>query len=370
MATQTKTWLGARLPLQSAAANPVLAREAPYLAILPALLAATLVFLTASGFVLSVYYAAAHGGGYDSIQLVDRSVNFGWLIQSFHTTGTTMIFATVYLLLFRGLLTQGWRAPGELLWFITLAQFLLLLLVGYLGYLMADGALSFWSLHQAALGAAGLAGLPGAVGSWFFGGIAGPGTLLRLAAFHTVLALAIFGLVALHYVAKRALPVAAAVRPVRFHPYYTSQYFVAFVVYALIFAILVFFAPHLGQSRLNALPADPLVVPVVLTPPWYLLPVSALAGFLPGSGGAIIGFAIAIGLLVALPWLDRSAPGQTARFGYRFFTWVLGLDVIALAVAADAGPSVVTEILSFLFVAYYVLHFLVLVPLTTAMESR
>lgn len=83
------------------AETPSLAREQPYLDILPALITGTLLLLAASGLVLAVYYNPWHP--FASIQFILREVNSGWLIQSFHETGATMLFGAVYLLLFRGI---------------------------------------------------------------------------------------------------------------------------------------------------------------------------------------------------------------------------------------------------------------------------
>jgi ubiquinol-cytochrome c reductase cytochrome b subunit len=265
--SDSKPWLESRLPVRSCFAGllaPSLPREKPYLASLPVLITGALIFQTLSGFVLSLFYSPADA--FNSIQFIDRSVNYGWLIHAFHETGTTMIFAAVYLSLFRALLTRAYKAPGEMVWFLNLAQFILLLLVGYLGYVLADGAVSYWSLTNAVTTSLGMTGLPGALASWFFGGPDGAGALPRLAVFHAVLALAIFGILYLYHHAQKAAEPRVE-RGVPLHPYYTSQYFVAFVVYALIFAILVFFAPHLGENPLNRAAGNPLVLPVTVTAP-------------------------------------------------------------------------------------------------------
>ena len=89
-------------------------------------------FLALSGAVLGIFYVATMGGGYESIQFITRSVNFGWLLQSFHATGTTMIFAAVYLLLFHTILTSGYKGQSDLVWFLKLKLFILLLLTGWL----------------------------------------------------------------------------------------------------------------------------------------------------------------------------------------------------------------------------------------------
>jgi quinol-cytochrome oxidoreductase complex cytochrome b subunit len=374
MSTDVKqSWAETRLPflacLRTGNRTPSLAREAPYLATLPALITAALLFLAASGLVLAVYYNPAHA--FDSLQFIDRNVSNGWLIHGFHATGTTMLFGAVYLLLFRGILTRGYRAPGELVWVLGVVLFSLLLLVGYLGYALTGGAVSDWSLIASTNAAGALTGVPGAVGTWFFGGPNGAGTLARLVVFHAVLALAAFGILALYHAGTRAL--APKVEPraaVRFYPYYTAQYFVALVVFALIFAVLVFFAPHFGQNPLNAAPANPLIVPALLTPPWYLAPFGAVQAVFPGIYGGIIGVIALLAVLFALPWLDRSGPNTRPGFLYRFLVFVLALDVIALGLAAASGPSLVAGILVVVFTIWYFLHFLVLTPLITALEAE
>jgi ubiquinol-cytochrome c reductase cytochrome b subunit len=372
MSEQTKPWLDTRLPLAAAFRTHVieyqLAHDRPYLAALGTLIAATLVFLALSGFVLLLYYVGAEGAAFDSIQFITREVNYGWLIRSFHASGTTMLFAALYLSLFRGLLGCAHRAPGELLWFLKLFLLLLLLLTGYLGYVMADGAMSYWSLHNAADAGSRLSGLPGAIALWFFGGPAGPSTLARLSVLHALLAFLTLGVVALIISAKRAVA-KTPVKTVSLHPHYTSQHFAALAVYALIFAVLVFFAPHLGENPLNAVPANPLVVPAAVTPPWYLLPVAGIAGVLPGTYGGIIAVIAGFAVLFALPWLDRSS-GTQPGFVYKILVFVLALDVIGLCIAYAAGPSLVSSILTSVFTAWYFLHFLVLTPLATATETK
>ncbi len=374
MSTDVKpSWTSSRLPFlgrwEAMIAAPSLPREGAYLAILPWVITAGLVLLAASGLVLSVYYSTAHP--FDSLQFIDRDVNNGWLVHGFHATGASMVFGAAYLMLFRGILARPYKAPAELVWLAQVAVFALLLLVGWLGYTLTGGAASYWALTDAANAASRLGGAPGAIGLWFFGGPNGGGTLARMAVFHIALALVIFGVLWLHRAAKHAVAPSAPVRgAVGFHPYYTSQYFVALVVFALIFSVVLFFAPHFGQSRLNLLPADPSIVPGKLLFPWYLSPVSGLAALLPGTAGGIIAVLAGLGVLFALPWLDLSGPNGRAGFLYRFLVFVLALDVFGLGWAASAPASALSGILMVLFAVWYFLHFLVLTPLVTSMEAE
>ncbi len=369
MATEqaSRSWLENRLPA-CAAWRAVFSdyrspREQPYLATLPALILGTAVLLALTGLVLGIYYVAQGGDAYNSIQYIRRGVNFGWLLQSLHASGATMILAAAYLMLFRGILTGEYRGAYDLAWFFKLNLFILLLLAGWFGYVLTDGAVSAWSLQDTALAGLRLAGLGGLIAGWVFGGPAGAGTLGRMAVFHGVFGLLIL-LAALAVIGANRLAAAApGHRTVAFHPYYTAQHFVAFVVFALIFAVILFFLPHLGENLLNLAPANPLVVPTALTPPWYLLPFSALSGVLPGGYGGIIAVVAALAVLYALPWLDRTPAGRPPRALHKFFVWVLAADVIALALTATPGAG--SALLSGLFVAWYFVHFLIITPLTT-----
>lgn len=369
--TPTKpSWTASRLPFlapwRATFTTPAFAREAPYLATLPVLIGAALLLMAATGLVLAVYYNP--WAGFASLQFIARDVNNGWLVRGMHQTGTTMILGAAYLLLFRGMLGRHYKAPGELVWLLGVAQFCLLLLVAWLGYVLTDGACAYWSLAQASGAAATLTGAPGALGTWFFGGAAGAGALARMAVFHAVLALAALGLILLYLAAARAAPQTGP-KPVAFHPYYTAQYFVAFVVFALIFCVFLFFLPHFGMNRLNAAAANKLLVPVVAVPPWYLLPVSDVARVAPGIWGGILLVAARLGVLFALPWLDRSGPRGRPGGMYRFLVFVLAADVLALGLCtASQGP--LTHLLAMLFTLWYFLHFLVLTPLLTAMEAE
>lgn len=368
------SWTESRLPFladwRRHFMSPDLAREAPYLGTLPTLITVALGFMALSGLVLSVHYDPAQG--YHSLQFVDRNVHNGWLVHAFHQTGTTMIFGAVFLQLFRSILTRSYRAPGDMVWQLDVVQLVLLLFVAWLGYVLADGAVSYWSLQNTARDATSLGGIPAIIGGWFFGGADNTGSLARMSVFHTVFAVAVFGIVALHYAGARAL---AKTKPldkskaVGFHPYYSAQYFVAFVVFALIFAIFVFFLPRFGLNELNQAPADPLVVIPSLVPPWYLAPLQGFADILPGNWGGLLGAVASFAVLSALPWLDRGEAGGKVGTMYRVFVFILALDTFGLALVVIMGPSLICTILAYVFAVYYFVHFLVITPVLTAIGA-
>ncbi len=382
MTTHSKTsWAATRLPcLGSLCATfntKNRAPDAPYVQAFPFLITVAAAFLTLSGIVLAVYYNPWHA--FDSVQFIDRDVNNGWLIRAYHATGTTLIFGLTYWYLFRAMLSRSYRAPGEFVWLLSVKLLVVLLLTGWLGYVLTGGAAGYWSLFNASNAALSLGGLPGAVGTWFFGGPAavggtltqtGGGTLARLEVFHGLLAASVLLLLWLIHASRKTIsaPVTSQ-RAVAFYPYYVAQYFAALAVFAFIFVLLAFYAPHLGTSHFNNIPADSLAVPVGAGVPWYLAPAAGLVGVFASATLSIIAGIAAVAVLYALPWLDRSGINGATGKVYGFFIRLLALDIIGLGIAANTHCSS-SAILAGVFTAWYFFHFLVITPVVTALEAE
>lgn len=331
---------------------------APWAATLPVLLAALVLVLLASGAVLAVYYDPRHA--FWSVQGIMRGVQGGWLMLGYHRVGAGLVFALLGLHLFRTLLVRGYRGAGAMSWMLWVTLLAVLLLTGWLGFVLQGGAGGHWALLNATRAAVMMSGFPGTVAMWFFGGPAGGDTLARLLVLHALLALGAAGLICMaSRAAKRAKPVPNG-QVVAFWPVYASQYFAALAGLALVFSLLLGFAPHWGQGMQSVFAPTPLLVAVPVSYPWYLWPLARLAGLLPGVGGQVLAVMVLFALLYALPWLDRSN-GAPPRRLYKVLIWLLGLDILVLGVA---GPM-----LAALCSAWVFFHFLVLTPLVTAMEA-
>ncbi|MBU6426195.1 MAG: cytochrome b N-terminal domain-containing protein [Rhodospirillales bacterium] len=335
----------------------------PWFNALPVLLGVLLAVLLASGAVVTVYYNPWHA--YDSLQGIAREVRGGWVVLGYHQIGASLAFALLYLHLFRTLLTGGYRAPAEFAWMLWVKLLAVLLLTGWLGFVLNGGAGGYWSLMNAGNAAVRLNGFPGAVAMWFLGGPPGGSTFARLLVLHVLLALcAVLVIWMACAAAKKARPMPQG-RAVPFWPVYASQYFAALAALALVFALLLGFAPHWGLGGQNAIPAGDMAVPVAISYPWYLTPAAGLAGAFHGVAGHIWAVIAAALLLYALPWLDRSRRHRPGRL-YRAFIWLLGLDVLALGVVT-AFPM--GSLLPALFTFWFFFHFLVLTPLVTMLEA-
>jgi ubiquinol-cytochrome c reductase cytochrome b subunit len=160
------------------------------------------------------------------------------------------------------------------------------------------------------------------VQEWLMGGFAieNP-TLNRFFSLHYLLPFVIAGLVGLHvwalHVTGQNNPDGVEVKDkadtVAFTPYATVKDLVATAVFAIMFALFVFFLPDALGHPDNYIPADPLKTPPHIVPEWYLLPFYAIlraidfaVGPISAKLGGLIMMAGALLVLVVLPWLDTS----------------------------------------------------------------
>jgi len=119
-----------------------------------------------------------------------------------------------------------------------------------------------------------------------------------------------------------------------------------------------------------------MVTPNHIVPEWYLLPYYAILRSITfdflGIPSKLLGVLLSLGSLIVLffvPWLDTSRV-RSARFRpvYRWISWILVIDVIALGYVGSQPPAGFVVTLGQVSTFYYYLHFLVLMPLIGKIE--
>jgi ubiquinol-cytochrome c reductase cytochrome b subunit len=154
-----------------------------------------------------------------------------------------------------------------------------------------------------------------------------------------------------------------------FHPYYTVKDSVGLVVYFIVFAALVFFAPNYLGHPDNYIPANPLVTPAHIVPEWYFLPFYAILRAVPDKLGGVLLMFGSIAVLFILPWLDTS-PVRSMRFRpvakWALFLWLIAFFVLMWAGGKPAEEPYVT--ISRIATAYYFAYFLLILPLLGRLE--
>ena len=386
-------WLNKRMPVDEFITSQVTDYFAPknfnIWYFFGSLALAVLVLQLLSGIYLTMFYKVGETTSFDSVEFIMREVNYGWLIRYLHSTGASAFFIVVYLHMYRALLYGSYRAPRELLWLIGMLVYLALMAEAFMGYVLPWGNMSFWGAQVIVNLFGTIPGIGPGLVEWIRGdyGIA-DATLNRFFALHVaLLPLALLLLVLLHLVALRQVgsnnpdgieikdkpgPDGKPLDGIPFHPYYTVKDVFGFGVFAVLFAIVLFFVPTLGGLFLEAPnfePANPLSTPEHIAPVWYFTPYYAILRAVPDQRLGALLMLLAVSAFLFLPWLDRS-PVKSIRYKGWMSRTALTLFTVAFVALGYLGlqpAEGLYVVLARIFTVIYFLFFL-LMPFYTKLD--
>jgi ubiquinol-cytochrome c reductase cytochrome b subunit len=386
-------WLNKRLPVDEFITSQMTGYLAPknfnIWYFFGSLALAVLALQLLSGIYLTMFYKVGETSSFDSVEFIMREVNYGWLIRYLHSTGASAFFIVVYLHMYRALLYGSYRAPRELLWLIGMLVYLALMAEAFMGYVLPWGNMSFWGAQVIVNLFGTIPGIGPGLVEWIRGdyGIA-DATLNRFFALHVaLLPLALLLLVVLHLTAlhevgsnnpdgieikDKAGPDGKPLDGIPFHPYYTVKDIFGMGVFAVLFAIVVFFVPTLGGLFLespNFEPANPLSTPEHIAPVWYFTPYYAILRAVPDQRLGALLMLLAVSAFLFLPWLDRS-PVKSIRYKGWMSRTALTLFTVAFIALGYLGlqpAEGLYVVLARIFTAIYFLFFL-LMPFYTKLD--
>jgi ubiquinol-cytochrome c reductase cytochrome b/c1 subunit len=358
-------------------------RNLNYLWTFGGILTFCLVAQIVTGIVLAMHYQPSAAEAFNSVELIRRDVNYGWLLRNFHAVGASMFFIAVYIHIFRGLYYGSYKAPREVLWILGVIIFLVMMATAFMGYALPWGQMSFWgvtvitnlfsSLNEI------IPGVGTAIVEWLWGGYSVSGTTLnRFFALHYLLPFVLFGIVVLHiwalHVAGQNNPTGLDIKTksdaVPMFPYAVAKDAVGLFAFLILFAWFVFFLPdYLGHAD-NYIEANPLVTPPHIVPEWYFLPFYAILRAIPSKLGGVIAMFSAIAVLIFVPWLDTSRV-RSAKYRplYKWFFWLLVISSVSLGYLGAKPPEGAYVTWSRIFTAYYFAHFLIVMPVLGLIET-
>lgn len=349
-----------------------------------------LVLQIVTGIFLTMNYKPAAAEAFASVEYIMRDVEWGWLIRYLHSTGASAFFIVVYLHMFRALLYGSYKKPRELVWLIGMVIYLCLMAEAFFGYLLPWGNMSYWGAQVIVSLFGALPVVGEGIAEWIRGDFyISDITLNRFFAFHVIavplmlVLLVVVHIIALHEVGsnnpdgieikehknEKGIPIDG----VAFHPYHTSKDLVIILVFFIVFAAVVFFAPEMGGYFLehaNFDPANPLVTPEHIAPVWYFTPFYSILKAVPNELFGVILMGSAVMLPVFLPWLDRCRV-KSIRYRSGFYKFALTAFVISFVVLGYIGlqpPTPEYATLAKIFAGIY-FAFFILMPFYTAHEK-
>jgi ubiquinol-cytochrome c reductase cytochrome b subunit len=349
-----------------------------------------LVLQIVTGIFLTMNYKPSAAEAFASVEYIMRDVEWGWLIRYLHSTGASAFFVVVYLHMFRGLLYGSYKKPRELVWLIGMVIYLCLMGEAFFGYLLPWGNMSYWGAQVIVSLFGALPVVGEGIAEWIRGDFyISDITLNRFFAFHVIavplmlVLLVVVHIMALHEVGSNnpdGIEIKehkdSAGKPidgVAFHPFHTSKDLVIIIVFLIIFAGVVFFAPEMGGYFLehaNFEPANSLVTPEHIAPVWYFTPFYAILKAIPDKllGVTLMGAAVLLPFF--LPWLDRCRV-KSIRYRSWIYKTALGLFAVSFLMLGFLGlqvPTPLYAVLSRVFTAVY-FAFFVLMPFYSSLEK-
>jgi len=384
------SWLDQRLPIFSMMQHSAIEYPTPrnlnYWWNFGSLAGFILVIMLLSGIFLVMNYSSHTSLAFDSVERIMRDVNYGWLIRYLHMNGASMFFILVYIHMFRNLYYGSYKAPREVLWWIGILIFLMMMGTAFMGYVLPWGQMSFWgaTVITNLFSAFPIVGDPIRTLLWGGFSVDNP-TLNRFFSLHYLLPFAILGLVVLHvwalHTVKSNNPLGIDIKEpadsIPFHPYYTIKDLFGIGLFLMFYLAFVFWAPNFFGEPDNYIPANPMVTPPHIVPEWYFLPFYAILRaftqdiwFISAKLQGVVAMFSAIIILFFLPWLDTSKV-RSAKFRplYRQFFWLFLVDCVVLGYVGGKPAEGVLITIGQIATAYYFAHFLIIMPLLGKIEK-
>jgi ubiquinol-cytochrome c reductase cytochrome b/c1 subunit len=169
-------WLERRLPIASLVYSSFVVYPTPrnlnywwtFGGILTFMLGAQIV----TGIVLAMHYTPHVDLAFNSVETIMRDVNYGWLLRYLHANGASFFFVAVYAHIVRGMYYGSYKDPREVLWILGVILFLLMVVTGFMGYVLPWGQMSFWAATVITNLFSAIPGVGDPIVTWLWGGYA------------------------------------------------------------------------------------------------------------------------------------------------------------------------------------------------------
>lgn len=341
------------------------------------LLALCLIIQIATGIFLAMHYNSSAMLAFDSVEHIMRDLNYGWLIRYGHANGAGLFFIMVYCHIGRGLYYGSYKQPRQLAWSIGVIIFILMIITGFLGYVLVWGAMSFWGATVITNLVSAVPWIGDSIVQFIWGGFGvGAPTLSRFFSLHYLFpfilaALALAHLIALHKDgSSNPLGVSSNMDKLSMHPYFTFKDLVTIFIFLFVYGYFVFFSPNTLGHPDNYIPANPLVTPISIVPEFYLLPFYAILRSVPDKLAGVVLMLAALLILLFLFILDRSiVRGAPFRILSQFLFFVFICNFIGLGHIGELHIEIPFVALGQFCTVYYFGHFLVILPLVSSLEN-
>lgn len=278
----------------------------------------------ASGIVLACYYVSGELGWYSVVDIT-REMTRGWIVRLFHSNIASFVFIVLFIHFFRGLVQASFYLKGPWIrgWLIKA----LTIISAFLGYVLPWGQMSFWG---ATVIINLLRVLPKgkALVTWLWGGFYVSSFTCRFFyTLHFLVPLIVILLVGIHlfllHFSGRTVPGGISRFRgliIKFSQLFRYKDIINFIIlWGIIIIILI--APDWSSDPVNFIPSDISNSPIHIQPEWYFLHLYAILRSIPNKLGGLIGFFLALVLLLQLILVSRHHHLNSISI-YSYIVWV------------------------------------------------
>ena len=342
------------------------------------LLAICLGIQIVTGVTLAMHYNPNVLEAFNSIEHIMRDVNNGWLIRYLHSNTASAFFFLVYLHIGRGLYYGSYRAPRTLTWVIGTIILVLMMAIGFLGYVLPYGQMSLWGATVITNLISAIPWIGQDIVEFIWGGFSvNNATLNRFFALHFVLPFVLAALVLMHLItlgetvgSSNPLGVPGYYDRVPFAPYYLFKDLITIFIFILGLSLFVFFMPNVLGDSDNYIMGNPMQTPPAIVPEWYLLPFYAILRSIPNKLLGVIAMFGAILIITVLPKTDLGyTKGLQFRLITKFVFFFFVTDFLILMVLGAKHVETPYIELGQIATVIYFLTFLVFIPLASIIEN-
>ncbi len=342
------------------------------------LLAICLGIQIVTGVTLAMHYNPNVLEAFNSIEHIMRDVNNGWLIRYLHSNTASAFFFLVYLHIGRGLYYGSYRAPRTLTWVIGTIILILMMGIGFLGYVLPYGQMSLWGATVITNLISAIPWIGQDIVEFIWGGFSvNNATLNRFFALHFVLPFVLAALVLMHLItlgetvgSSNPLGVPGYYDRIPFAPYYLFKDLITIFIFILGLSIFVFFMPNVLGDSDNYIMGNPMQTPPAIVPEWYLLPFYAILRSIPNKLLGVIAMFSALIILTILPITDLgNTKGLQFRLITKFVFFFFVTDFLILMVLGAKHVETPYIELGQIATVIYFLTFLVFIPLASIIEN-
>nr|YP_009341849.1 cytochrome b [Mindarus keteleerifoliae]AKM70090.1 cytochrome b [Mindarus keteleerifoliae] len=323
-----------------------------------------------TGLFLAFHYKTDMNLAFQSIINMNRNVNFGWLIRSFHANGASMFFIMIYIHISRGIYMNSFNF--KMTWIIGVILLLLTMMTAFVGYVLPWGQMSFWGATVITNLLSAIPYLGNSIVIWIWGGFSiNNATLTRFFSIHFILPFIIilFTIIHLFFLhltgSNNPLGINSNFDKIYFSPYFIIKDLIGLIMFMWLFFILSLIFPYLLNDHNNFIMANPMITPTHIQPEWYFLFSYSILRAIPNKLGGVIALLMSILILLILPILNKKKFLNLKFYPInKFIFWIFIMTFMLLTwigVQPVEFPFIsMSQIFTLIYFSYFFLNFYIM----------